>query len=95
MEVGVCPYQSRCKFAHGSHELLKNRQANVKYKTKECDNFRRHLCCQYGNRCNFIHTHASRIEPDPAARADLEMLLVRRSARGGSRLMRLLQQGQI
>jgi|JI9StandDraft_2_1071091.scaffolds.fasta_scaffold771969_1 hypothetical protein len=36
MDYGYCPYQKRCKFAHGSHELLKNKQANMKYKTKEC-----------------------------------------------------------
>ena len=36
MDEGYCPFQEKCKFAHGSHELLRNRQQNVKYKTKEC-----------------------------------------------------------
>lgn len=95
MELGVCGYESRCKFAHGSHELLKNKQANMKYKTKECDNFRKHLCCQYGTRCNFIHTHASHIEAVPEARTDVLLLLLRTSKHRGSRLMCLLQEDQI
>jgi hypothetical protein len=34
VENGYCPYQKKCKFAHGSHELKKNYQTNSKYKTK-------------------------------------------------------------
>lgn len=59
MEYGFCPYEKRCKFAHGSHELLRNHEMNMKYKTKECDNYRLNLCCMYGNRCNFIHREHS------------------------------------
>lgn len=34
MEFGYCPYQKKCKFAHGCHELKKNNTTNSKYKTK-------------------------------------------------------------
>ena len=39
MEKGFCPYQKKCKFAHGSHELKRNNAMNSKYKTKECGAF--------------------------------------------------------
>lgn len=55
MENGYCPYEKRCKFAHGSQELRKNDQLNSKYKTKECGSFKNHQFCAYGDRCNFIH----------------------------------------
>ena len=32
MENGECPYQLKCKFAHGLHELTKDRYVNLKYK---------------------------------------------------------------
>ena len=55
MEQGFCPYQKKCKFAHGSQELRKDQQFNSKYKTKECGVFLEGGCCMYGERCNFIH----------------------------------------
>ena len=39
IENGYCPYEKRCKFAHGLHELKKNDQMNCKYKTKVCVGF--------------------------------------------------------
>jgi hypothetical protein len=90
----MCPYQNRCKFAHGCHELLKNNQANMKYKTKECEHFRKNLTCQYGTRCNFIHNRA-KIDPIPEARIDLSLRLARANGKNTSRLMRILQGSQI
>lgn len=55
VEQGYCPYERRCKFAHGLQELKKNHQANCKYKTKVCGGFLQDGFCPYGNRCNFIH----------------------------------------
>ena len=58
LEFGFCPYEKKCKFAHGSHELRKNQQVNSKYKTKECGVFLTEGFCMYGERCNFIHRKA-------------------------------------
>ena len=55
MQNGSCPYEKKCKFAHGSHELRRNQQVNSKYKTKECGVFITQGFCLYGERCNFIH----------------------------------------
>lgn len=55
MENGECPYQLKCKFAHGLHELTKDRYVNLKYKTKECIAYFNNTCCHFGIRCNFLH----------------------------------------
>ena len=55
MEHGSCPYEDKCKFAHGSHELKTKNPVNPKYKTKECNAFSNHDACPFGIRCNFIH----------------------------------------
>ena len=55
MEFGYCPYQKKCKFAHGSHELKKNNTTNSKYKTKECGAYFNEGNCRFGERCNFLH----------------------------------------
>lgn len=55
-EYGYCPYDRKCKFAHGYHELRKNNTTNCKYKTKQCVTFVKEGFCQYGSRCNFVHT---------------------------------------
>jgi hypothetical protein len=88
VEQGYCPYEGRCKFAHGLQELKKNHQANCKYKTKVCGGFLQEGFCPYGNRCNFIHP------PSLPARTHLlhaEVLAMRLEANGESRLLRLLQ----
>jgi hypothetical protein len=94
IENGCCPYQQRCKFAHGLHELKKNQQQNSKYKTKTCGSFLNDGCCLFGNRCNFIHAPSSPAPSLPHRRLDPELLQIRCSAASGSRLLRLLQAEQ-
>jgi hypothetical protein len=72
IENGCCPYKTRCKFAHGLHELKKNQQANCKYKTKLCGVFLEEGACCYGNRCNFIHPPP--LPCAPRLPADMQLL---------------------
>lgn len=90
MEFGECPYQSRCKFAHGSHELLKNQQANNKYKTKQCDNFGKKWFCIYGKRCNFIHKKGCVRRDGRGQAKNIELELIRGQVRQRSRLMEMI-----
>lgn len=94
IENGCCPYQQRCKFAHGLHELKKNHQQNSKYKTKTCGSFLQDGCCLFGNRCNFIHTSTQIVPKANLRQLDPEMLEIRCSVTSGSRLMRLLHEKQ-
>jgi len=53
-----CPYETRCKFAHGEEELREmahNGVEHPKYKTKPCKNFTISGLCPFGSRCLFIH----------------------------------------
>lgn len=54
-ERGYCPYNQKCKFAHGSHELRQNDVPNCRYKTKKCGTYFKLGYCMYGLRCNFVH----------------------------------------
>jgi hypothetical protein len=74
VEQGYCPYEKRCKFAHGLQELKKNHQANCKYKTKVCGGFLQEGFCPYGNRCNFIHPPSA---PTHARELDADLLVIR------------------
>lgn len=95
MENGYCPYEKRCKFAHGLSELRKNNEHNSKYKTKECGSFKNNLFCVYGDRCNFIHV-VTPIERDDcecweeSRHEDVEMELIRRGWQKKSKLLTLL-----
>lgn len=89
VEQGYCPYEKRCKFAHGLQELKKNHQANCKYKTKVCGGFLQQGFCPYGNRCNFIHPPSA---PTRARELDANLVAIRLEGRGVSRLLMLLQQ---
>jgi hypothetical protein len=58
-----------------------NHQINVKYKTKECENFKNNLCCIYGNRWNFIHIRGIFLYDFKNNKNEVELEIVRRSAR--------------
>ena len=95
MEVGYCPYEIRCKFAHGLVDLRKNNEYNSKYKTKECGSFKNHHYCVYGDRCNFIHVTGSAQKDSDSAVCDeksydLEMELIRKVIQKESKILRLL-----
>jgi hypothetical protein len=92
MENGYCPYEKRCKFAHGLIELRKNNQYNSKYKTKECGSFKNNHFCIYGDRCNFIHITDLDAPARPAKEdaLDVPLELIRSVAQKESKLLRLL-----
>jgi hypothetical protein len=90
VENGYCPYEKKCKFAHGLHELRKNQETNSKYKTKTCGGFLQEGFCPYGNRCNFIHP---KVEAGSARLrdGDIDLIEVRMAWRQESRLMKMLE----
>lgn len=54
MKTGVCPYGSKCQFAHGENEL-KHVDRPPKWRSKPCANWSKYGSCRYGNRCCFKH----------------------------------------
>jgi hypothetical protein len=47
-----CPYQKKCKFAHGREEMqMKDKEKNPNYKRKDCIGFFKYWNCSYGRRC--------------------------------------------
>ena len=52
---GQCPYNEKCRFAHGIEEVQARLMVNGKYRSKPCFEFHKNLYCMYGNRCLFYH----------------------------------------
>lgn len=55
IETGVCPYNEKCRFAHGKKELHDKVIVGRNYKQKECKSFHTKGFCNYGSRCHFKH----------------------------------------
>ena len=53
-ELGYCPYEQKCRFAHGKHELV-HLPHNTTSKSKKCNGFWKNGFCPYGLRCQFGH----------------------------------------
>ena len=58
-EKGTCQYGNKCRFAHGSWELVPKGQLDVRYKSKDCVSFFSTCYCPYGKRCMFKHDERS------------------------------------
>lgn len=51
-----CPYNNKCRFAHGKEELMaKEVETNPNYRIKDCLSFFKYGFCSYGRRCCFRH----------------------------------------
>lgn len=52
---GSCPYNNKCRFAHGKNELMiKEINASI-HKVKDCYTFFKYGYCLYGRRCCYRH----------------------------------------
>lgn len=100
MEKGYCPYENRCKFAHGIEELrAKDTHGTSElYRTRKCKVFYERHECKFGERCNFMHE--SRKISDILSNNGLVRSAIRQNFKeieaamrggAGSRLLSLLQ----
>ena len=55
VEKNYCPYNEKCRFAHGKKDLHEKQVLVKNYKKKECSSFYKKGFCPYGPRCNFRH----------------------------------------
>lgn len=53
-ELGCCPYQQKCRFAHGRQELIRG-GCSRPAKNRKCNGFWKNGHCSYGLRCQFGH----------------------------------------
>ena len=52
---GSCKFEKTCCFAHGPHEL-RSKELSASFKSKFCRKFNSHAFCNYGSRCQYIHS---------------------------------------
>lgn len=55
VETNTCPYNEKCKFAHGKVELNDKIIVSRNFKLKDCKSFYTEGYCPYGPRCHFKH----------------------------------------
>jgi hypothetical protein len=55
IENNYCPYNEKCRFAHGRKELHDKTGNTKNYKLKDCKTFQTKGFCPYGYRCQFKH----------------------------------------
>lgn len=48
-----------CEYAHGEEELNRKKHINLHYKCKRCDKFEVAGYCNYGTRCQYVHSDDS------------------------------------
>ena len=53
-EIGFCNYGDKCRFAHGTHELIRLPK-DLSFKRRDCKGFWGKGQCNYGIRCKFGH----------------------------------------
>jgi len=86
-----CPYETRCKFAHGEEELREIAHIDTdhpKYKTKPCKNFTVTGLCPFGSRCLFIHPIKD--QPQQAHRRPLsEMSFINSNVEKAAKIRRI------
>lgn len=56
---GSCPYNNKCRFAHGKNELMVKEKNASFHKIKDCYTFFRYGYCLYGRRCCYRHDERS------------------------------------
>lgn len=55
LEGRVCPYKSRCRFAHGYGEVNSKIIINSRYRSRICESYHKNLYWTYGSRWLFRH----------------------------------------
>jgi hypothetical protein len=87
-ELGRCPYNKRCRFAHGVHELVQLPSAQS-FRKRRCNGFWKNGYCSYGKRCQFGHEC---VEWDTQAVLEALQSVHVPAFRNGSKLLSLLAQ---